>query len=145
MILPDIEIKLNIISEQNSISGDPIGIHQVLLNLCTNAAHAMKKHGGELLITLEKFEIRALANENYHDLLPGKYLKLSVSDTGAGIAPELRERIFDPYFTTKDVGEGSGLGLAIAQRIAKKHGGDIILKTEPEKGSTFCVFLPYAG
>jgi signal transduction histidine kinase len=72
-------------------------------------------------------------------------VKLSVSDTGPGIDPEISAQIFDPYFTTKEVGEGSGLGLAIAKRIIKKHGGEIILKTELEKGSVFSVFLPYSG
>ena len=142
---PAIEIKQEIVSKHNSISGDPNEIHQVLMNLCTNAAHVMKEKGGILLITLEQFELKVLPNENYHDLPPGKYLKLSVSDTGPGIDPEIRTQIFDPYFTTKEVGEGSGLGLAIAQRIVKKHGGDIILKTELKKGSTFSVFFPFSG
>jgi len=140
-----IEIKLQILSEHNSISGDPNEIHQALMNLCTNAAQAMKKEGGELGIALEQFELNALPDENYHDLLPGKYVKLSVSDTGPGIDPEIRTQIFDPYFTTKEVGEGSGLGLAIAQRIVKKHGGDIFLTTELKKGSTFSAFLPFSG
>jgi PAS domain S-box-containing protein len=140
-----IEIKQDIISKNNSMSGDPNEIHQVLMNLCTNAAHAMKENGGQLGISLERIELKALPDENYHDLLPGKYVKLSVSDTGPGIDPEISTQIFDPYFTTKEVGEGSGLGLAIAKRIIKKHGGEIILKTELKKGSVFSVFLPYSG
>jgi signal transduction histidine kinase len=103
----------------------------------------MKEDGGNLMIRLEQCELKSLSN--YHELSPGKYLKLSVSDSGPGIDPEIREQIFDPYFTTKEVGEGTGLGLAIAQRIVKKHGGDIILNTEIEKGATFYVFLPYSG
>jgi signal transduction histidine kinase len=140
-----IEIKQDIISKNNSMSGDPNEIHQVLMNLCTNAAHAMKEKGGQLGITLERIELKALSDEKYHDLLPGKYMKLSVSDTGPGIDPEISAQIFDPYFTTKEVGEGTGLGLAIAKRIIKKHGGEIILKTELKKGSVFSVFFPYSG
>ena len=122
------------------IDADPTQMHQVLMNLCTNAGHAMEKDGGTLTISLQNEELR-MKNEGL-GLEPGPHLKLSVSDTGYGIAPEIRDKIFDPYFTTKAPGEGTGIGLSVVHGIVEQHGGAITVESEPGKGSTFHVYLP---
>ena len=94
----------------------PTQMHQVLLNLCTNALHAMEEKGGVLGIALDHIELNGNGACDYPDLKPGPYLKLTVSDTGSGMDPLTLERIFDPYFTTKEIGKGSGLGLAVCAR-----------------------------
>ena len=138
-----IEIHQNISSEPDTIRGDPKQIHQVLINLCTNAAHAMREKGGLLEVSLKNIEIDEGSAVHHHDLSPGKYVRLTVSDTGHGIEPKILERIFDPYFTTKGVGEGSGMGLSVVHGIVKSHSGDISVSSEPGKGTTFQVFFPY--
>jgi len=121
---------------------DPTQIHQIILNLCTNAFQAMEEKGGALEVHLGEFEISPDEMALYRDLKPGPYIKLSVSDTGQGIKKEIMERIFEPYFTTKEVGKGSGLGLAVVHGIVKSYGGDIRVYSEPGKGTTFNVYLP---
>jgi CheY-like chemotaxis protein len=122
---------------------DPTQIHQVLMNLCTNASHAMDGEG-TLEVRLSNVDLSEsdLANQSIVDLKPGPYLKLSVSDTGSGMDKATLERIFDPYFTTKEVGKGSGLGLAIVHGIIKRHEGTITVRSEPGKGTTFSVYIP---
>lgn len=137
-----IEIKQEIHSDEGVVLADPTQIHQILMNLCTNAAQAMQPNGGVLKVglsgvTLNSYDILADA-----DLKPGPYLRLSVSDTGRGIEPSVMPRIFDPYFTTKAPGEGTGLGLSVVHGIVKNHGGTIKIYSEPGKGSTFHVYLP---
>jgi len=138
-----IKIHQNISSESDTVRADPTQINQVLINLCTNAAHAMGEKAGVLEVSLEHIEINEDASIHYHDLSSGKYLRLTVSDTGHGIEPKILERIFDPYFTTKKVGEGSGMGLSVVHGIVKTHGGDIFVDSELGKGTTFQVFFPY--
>lgn len=128
-----IEIISDIDENCGQITGDPTQLHQVIMNLCTNASHAMDEENGTLEISLKKTEV---------DLHPGTYIQLSVSDTGTGLSPELIDKIFDPYFTTKAVGKGSGMGLAIVQSIVKNHGGFIKVESKVGKGSTFLVFFP---
>ncbi len=125
-----------------AVTADPGQIHQVLMNLCTNAGHAMRSPGGKLEIVLSEVNIRPEAPALHPDLKCGNYQKLSVCDTGHGIAPPHLERIFDPYFTTKEQGEGSGLGLAVVQGIVKNHGGVVTVQSNPGKGTEFCVYLP---
>ena len=137
-----IEIRQNISNKSDTINGDPTQINQILLNLCTNAAHAMRAKGGMLEVRLEDAELTEKAAAKYHDLKPGKYIRLIVSDTGHGIKPGIIDRIFDPYFTTKKVGEGTGIGLAVAHGIIENHGGAISVKSKPGEGATFYVFLP---
>lgn len=131
--------------EEMVVLADPTEIHQVLINLCTNATHAMSKIGGVLLIGLSRVNVepknQALAPGRERSLEPGPYVCLSVSDTGAGIDPSVMERIFDPYFTTKPVGEGTGLGLSVVQGIVRSNGGAITVQSEPGRGATFKVFL----
>ena len=138
-----IEIHQKISNESDTVRADPTQINQVLINLCTNAAHAMGEKGGVLAVSLKNIEMDEDSAIHYHDLSSGKYVRLTVSDTGHGIEPKSLERIFDPYFTTKGVGEGSGMGLSVVHGIVKCHSGDISVSSEPGKGTTFQVFFPY--
>jgi CheY-like chemotaxis protein len=124
------------------VLGDPTQIHQIIMNLCTNAYHAMQPSGGSLSVTLERVSIDMSANHGALDLLSGQYLRLTVADTGAGISPVILDRIFEPYFTTKDKSKGTGLGLAVMHGIVKRHGGDISVKSRLGEGTSFAVFLP---
>ena len=137
-----IDIRTNLTSEATVIRADPTQINQILINLCTNAAYAMKGKGGVLEVSLKDIELGEKTETVSHELTPGRYVRLSVSDTGQGIAPEDRERIFDPYFTTKAVGEGSGMGLAVVHGIVKNHGGAVMVDSQLQKGTTFHIFFP---
>jgi PAS domain S-box-containing protein len=137
-----IEIHQNISSESDIVRADPIQINQVLINLCTNAAHAMEEKAGVLEVSLEDIELDEDSVIHYHDLSSGKYARLTVSDTGNGIEPKILKRIFDPYFTTKKVGEGSGMGLSVVHGIVKNHGGNISVISEPGKGTIFHILFP---
>ncbi|WP_321491984.1 response regulator [uncultured Desulfobacter sp.] len=119
-------------------------IHQVLMNLCTNSAHAMKANGGVLGISLTDVSLDQAEAESIQNLVPGNYVKLEVSDTGTGIPPGVMGKMFEPYFTTKDHGEGTGMGLAVVQGIVKDIGGTIHVQTELGKGSIFTIFIPVA-
>ncbi len=125
-----------------AVLGDYTKIHQVLMNLCTNAAHAMRKKGGVLSVSLADVELDAEYAAKHFDIKPGLYLKLSVRDTGQGISSDLLGQIFDPFFTTKQQGEGTGMGLSVAHGIVKSHGGTISVYSEPGEGSIFNVYLP---
>jgi PAS domain S-box-containing protein len=137
-----IEIRQRIMSKEDVALIDPTQIHQVLINLCTNAAHAMHEKGGVLDVTLTKVKLDACDVTSCPDLKSGKYLKLSVGDTGHGMGPDILQQIFDPYFTTKEPGEGTGLGLAVVHGIVKQHDGAIRVHSELGKGSTFDVLFP---
>ena len=112
------------------------------MNLCTNAANAMEDKGGVLRVELEDVVIDDGFHEQNLGLKPGNYMKLTVSDTGTGIEPDIIESIFEPYFTTKGPGEGTGMGLAVVTGIVKAHKGDILVMSKPQRGTTFTVFLP---
>ncbi len=166
-----IEIRQNIQADQSTVEADPTQIHQVLMNLCTNAAHAMQENGGILEIGIQNMDFgicsadfekgkkmstsvghtsdsKGRANQisesqiDYLDILPGPYLKLTVRDTGIGITQDILSRIFDPYFTTKEKAHGTGLGLSVVHGIIKSHGGSITVESEPGQGTTFHVYLP---
>jgi signal transduction histidine kinase/ActR/RegA family two-component response regulator len=124
------------------IQGDPTQIHQMLMNLCTNAGQAMEKKGGVLSIDLNNVEIDTTLAMAYPELIPGPYLKLIIKDTGEGIPPETMERIFEPFFTTKAQGEGTGMGLAVVHGIIQSHKGTISVQSKLGEGSVFSVFLP---
>jgi PAS domain S-box-containing protein len=126
--------------EDGAVLADVSQLHQVLMNLCTNAGYAMKTTGGKLEIGLRAFEVNEEAPQN--QLAPGRYLLLSVKDNGPGIPPEIRERIFDPFFTTKAVGEGTGLGLSTVHGIVTGLGGAITVYSEVGSGTVFNVYLP---
>lgn len=124
------------------VMGDPTQIHQVIMNLCTNAAHALQDRTGTLRVTLDETFLTPDDITRYSSMAPGPYLRLAVSDTGTGIDPDIRERIFDPFFTTKEQGVGTGLGLAVVHGIVKSHGGAIDVESTLGIGSTFTVLLP---
>ncbi len=135
--------KMTISPGRDAVLADPTQIHQVLMNLCTNAAHAMRVKGGILSVELsEACNLTPGSGSGHSDLEEVPCLCLTVSDTGHGMDAAVIERIFDPYFTTKTTGEGTGLGLSVAQGIIKSHGGKITVSSEPGKGTTFYVFLP---
>jgi PAS domain S-box-containing protein len=137
-----IEIRQKIESESASLMADPTQIHQLLMNLCTNATHAMEKGGGVLEISTETIKLDAKNVNGYQELIPGHYLKLTVSDTGHGMDRDTLERLFDPFFTTKGPAKGTGMGLAVVQGIVKRHKGAISVESEPGKGSSFEIILP---
>lgn len=142
MIPTTIEIRQNIQSSNDTVLADSTQIHQIILNLGTNAFHAMEETGGVLKVGIKNVVFDQVAATPYSDLVPGKYVELTVSDTGQGIAPEFRERIFDPYFTTKEVGKGTGMGLSVVLGIVKGHGGTISVDSEPGQGTRIRIFLP---
>jgi PAS domain S-box-containing protein len=136
-----IRICENIASDCGMVLADPTQIHQVMMNLGTNAYHAMRDRCGILEVSLESVEIADNVNQGLK-MEPGKYIKLEVSDTGHGMSHAVLERIFDPYFTTKKKGEGTGLGLAVVHGIVKSHNGCITVSSEPGVGTTFRIYLP---
>jgi PAS domain S-box-containing protein len=137
-----IEIRDRIDAIPGTVLGDPTQIQQVLMNLCSNAAHAMRERGGILEVSLAAIDVEGETSGHPIALKPGSYVKLSVGDTGQGMDRETLERVFDPFFTTKRPGEGTGLGLAVVHGIVKNHAGTITTYSEKGKGSTFNVFLP---
>ncbi len=138
----NIQIRQNFTCPYDTIYADPTQIYQVLMNLCTNAAHAMREDGGQLEISLESENIPTAGKVYAHDLKAGAYLKLMVRDTGCGMDPSIMEHIFEPFFTTKKEGEGTGLGLSVVYGIVKDHGGSIHVASQPEKGTAFTIHLP---
>ncbi len=142
-ILPStIDIQAEFEIDELLITANEDQIYQIFLNLCSNSADFMK--GSHQIITV-KTEVANNNNDELNRFLnirPGSFLKLSVSDTGSGITPEHIDRIFDPYFTTKDIGKGSGLGLSIVYSIVKNHNGYIFVESKKGKGTTFIIFLP---
>ncbi|WP_163340967.1 ATP-binding protein [Desulfopila sp. IMCC35008] len=138
----NIEIKSNLACTTETILGDPTEISQVLINLCTNSAHAMVNGKGVLKVTLETKTLNSRSSERFENISPGDYVKLTVSDNGIGISADIIDRIFEPYFTTKDVDEGLGMGLAVVYGIIKKHEGEIKIESEVRKGTTVEVLFP---
>ncbi|MBU0908544.1 MAG: response regulator [Proteobacteria bacterium] len=135
-----IEIRQDIRSTGTAMA-DPTQIHQIIMNLCTNAYHAMRHTGGILTLTLHDMEI-SKEDSDFPGLAPGPFIRLEVSDTGIGMGKETLSKIFEPYFTTKEIGEGTGLGLAVVHGIIQGHNGHITVSSEPGTGTTFHVFLP---
>ena len=131
-----------VIESDASVMGNPTQVHQVLMNLCTNAVHAMEEKGGQLQIRLEDVAVDASDTRRGLRVKPGQYVKLTVADTGAGIAPEALGLLFEPYYTTKAKGEGTGLGLAVVHGIVDSCGGCIQVASEHGKGAAFAVYLP---
>jgi PAS domain S-box-containing protein len=137
-----IEIHQNVGKDLRIIEADPTQFQQVLMNLCTNAAHAMSEDGGRLEIGLSNADIDDKTLSQYRDLKRGRYLRLTVSDTGAGMRPEVLSRVFEPYFTTKEKGSGTGLGMAVVHGIVKSYGGSVTVYSELGTGSTINVYFP---
>ena len=137
----NIELINDIQTDCGFVLADPTQLHQIAMNLITNAYHAVGQTGGKISTQLK--EIVLSADEVIiHSLEPGNYALLSVSDNGCGIKPAHLEKIFEPYFTTKEKGKGTGLGLAVVYGLVKNHGGNIKVYSEEKQGSTFSVYLP---
>ena len=142
-VLPKtISVQSEMDAQKNTVLADPSQIHQVIMNLGTNAYHTMRESGGCLTFRLENVKLSQAKSFSGITIMPGNYIKLTVKDTGVGIPFHLRERIFDPYFTTKAVNEGTGLGLSVSLGIVQSHGGLLELEDTSEIGTTFSVFLP---
>ena len=137
-----IEIRTRITTDETIIMADPIQINQVLINICTNAAQAMETSGGVIDVKVENVDLDDKDIVSLPDLSAGEYVKTTIRDTGPGITPEIQDRIFDPYFTTKVAGEGSGMGLAVAHGIVKSHNGAIAVDSQVNQGTVFTIFFP---
>ncbi len=140
-IREDIEIKIKIFPDLYLVKADPGQIEQVLLNLSINAQDAMHE-GGHLFIEAKNIDLNQSSNSRYRDIHPGPYALLTVRDTGFGIVDDVIEHIFEPFYTTKEIGKGTGLGLSTAYGIVKQHNGSILASSKKGCGSTFEVFLP---
>lgn len=138
-----ISIRLNL-DECPPIMADPTQMHQVIMNLSTNAYHAMREHGGVLTVGLKKAVISTASPPVGVEMPAGEYVQLTITDTGQGMTEDTLERIFEPYFTTKRVGEGTGLGLATVHGIVQGHGGYVAVFSRLSEGTTFDVYLPAA-
>jgi CheY-like chemotaxis protein len=138
-----IEIRQDINPDSGMVLADATQLHRIVMNLCTNAYHAMRKTGGVLAVSLQPVQVdRDDPKVNGLELTPGAYMVFEVSDTGCGMDKMTMTKIFDPYFTTKEQGEGTGLGLSVVHGIVKEYGWYISVYSEPGKGSTFRVYLP---
>lgn len=139
-----IRMELEVDTETDAVFANPSQMQQVIMNLATNAAHAMREKGGVLTIGLTDatFDAGALPTR---EMSAGTYIKLTVRDTGTGMTDDVRRRIFEPFFTTKQAGEGTGMGLSVVYGIVNSHDGAITIESKPSKGSTFNIFLPFAG
>ena len=140
----NISLQLNIKEDAEKVLADVSQIHQVIMNLCTNAIHACGENDGSIEVILESQMIPEGNTDRNLDLESGNYVKLTVADTGCGIDNNKLAYIFDPFFTTKEQGKGTGLGLSVVHGIVKSHKGDIKVLSEPGKGTTFEIYLPVA-
>jgi len=143
-ILSTIDVRLNLQAESGLVMADPTQIHQVIMNLCTNAGHAVENQKGVIEITLDSVDLDEKASLIHPDLSAGRYSRLSVRDNGEGIAPEDMDRIFDPFFSTRKDRGGTGLGLSMSHGIVKRHQGAITVVSHPGRGTIFSVYLPCA-
>jgi CheY-like chemotaxis protein len=137
-----VEIRQNFTKAPTIILGDPIQMHQVVMNLCANAEHAMRESGGLLELKVEHVTGEPDDRGIHPDLTGASYVRLTVRDTGAGMTQDVAERIFDPFFTTKGVGEGTGMGLAVVHGIVTNHGGCLHVESEPGRGTIFTIDFP---
>ena len=139
-----IEIRKEFSPDTPIVLADTVQIHQVAMNLCTNAANAMRGRSGQLIVRLASRNLDEAACRALPDLRPGKYAQLTISDTGCCMTPEVLARIFEPFFTTKGPGEGTGLGLSVVHGIMKDHEGTITVHSQPGVGTTFDLYFPEA-
>ena len=140
-----IEIKQHLNPKVGTVLADPTHIHQIIMNLCTNANHAMMKTGGTLEVRLDAVNVDQKSAEKIPHLKKGEYIRLIISDTGYGMDLKTKERIFEPFFTRKEVGSGSGLGLSVVHGIINNYGGAITVDSIVGKGTTFTIYLPKHG
>mgnify|MGYP006288557947 CR=1 FL=1 len=139
---PDIAIRKKMMEKEVAVLADPSQIHQMIMNLLTNAVHAMKEGGGTLDVTIKSIIIHTDEILQTRDISAGRYVQILISDTGCGIPGPLKEKIFEPFFTTKRRGEGTGMGLSTVYGIVKDLKGDISVYSEPGTGTTFQVLIP---
>ena len=139
-----INIEQDIQVTNETILADPTQINQIMINLCINASHAMEETGGTLNVIVENIILNDHSPAACPELSPGQHIRIRVSDTGPGITPEIIDRIFDPYFTTKKFGKGSGMGLSVVHGIVKNHYGTIAVDSKPGKGTRFSILFPLA-
>jgi CheY-like chemotaxis protein len=137
-----IDIKLSMKATRDIILASPTEPQQILMNLATNAAFAMREKGGVLDISVSNVDLEPDSSALDTDIEPGEYVQIAVNDTGSGMTQDVLQRVFDPFFTTKEVGEGTGMGLAVVYGIVKSLFGTIAVESEPGKGSTFRILLP---
>jgi len=137
-----VEIRSHIRDTRGWIRADPTQIHQVVMNLGTNSLHAMKGQKGLLSVELTQVEVDEIFAQTRPALEPGPHIRLTVSDTGKGMDPSIVDRVLEPFFTTKEVGEGTGLGLSVVHGIVTSYGGDITLYSEPRQGTSVSVYIP---
>ena len=137
-----VELEVSINTAVDPVLADPTQIHQIIMNLCINASHAMEPDGGTLTVKIDQVNPGGEFFIEHQELSPGPYLRLQVSDTGCGMTPEIISSIFDPYFSTKDQGEGTGLGLSVVHGIIKQYQGEIVVDSTLGKGTTFFIYLP---
>ena len=135
-----VEIEVEARCTSDTVLANATGLQQIIMNLSTNAAHAMRENGGKLSITLSNVDIKSGSNGG--ELAPGPYVQIMVKDTGVGMDDAVMKRIFDPFFTTKELGQGTGMGLAVVYGLVKSFGGNITVESEPGKGSLFRVLIP---
>ena len=142
---PSVEVKQHFDQKIGTVLADPTHIHQIVMNLCTNANHAMLKTGGILEVRLDSVKIDQRSAEKIPNLKKGEYIRMTISDTGHGMDIKTQERIFEPFFTRKEVGSGSGLGLSVVHGIINNYDGAIVVDSTPDKGTTFVIYLPKFG
>jgi signal transduction histidine kinase/ActR/RegA family two-component response regulator len=142
---PGVEINQQYDQKIGTVLADPTHIHQIMMNLCTNANHAMMKTGGILNVKLDAVKIDQKTADKIPNLKKGEYIRLTISDTGHGMDLKTKERIFEPFFTRKEVGSGSGLGLSVVHGIINNYGGAIVVDSIPGRGTTFMIYLPKYG
>jgi signal transduction histidine kinase/ActR/RegA family two-component response regulator len=140
-----VEIRQTLDPEIGTVLADSTHIHQIVMNLCTNANHAMVKTGGLLEVKLDAVNVDQKLADRIPNLKKGEYIRLTISDTGYGMDLKTKERIFEPFFTRKEVGSGSGLGLSVVHGIINNYGGAIAVDSTPGKGTTFTIYLPKCG
>ncbi|OGV51328.1 MAG: hypothetical protein A2017_20135 [Lentisphaerae bacterium GWF2_44_16] len=137
-----IEIHQDIDTAAGMVIADPGEIHQIIMNLCSNASHAMKNQNGVLSVSVKNTTIDSYSSMKFKNVKAGEYVELAVSDTGHGIEKNIIDRVFDPFFTTKKVGEGTGLGLSVVHGIIRGLKGEIIVESTPGKGASFKIYIP---
>ena len=138
-----VDIQTNFKANEALILGNTTQIHQIIMNLGTNAKHALGENGGVLAVEIDQIEIEPIDEKSKSlQLAPGPYLRLKISDNGCGMDQDLLDKIFDPYFTTKPMNEGTGMGLAVVHGIVKSHNGLVSVYSEPDNGTTFLIYFP---
>jgi len=137
-----IELKLSVPVPSCIINANHTDISQLIINLCTNSVHAIVDELGTIDISLNMIYYDGFESSGSSDLRPGEYAKITIADTGSGIDPEIKERIFDPYFTTREFGKGVGMGLAVVHGIVRSHNGHISIKSKEQQGTTVTIYFP---